>query len=158
MAVVSQSVDKVRASRDGHEYHEAWAARKAMQLLFPLDGLVGIAVEGLEPADQRNVSAPTAEVADLTLYHGKRPTFQDSQRVTIQQFKYSVAGKDKPFRAAEAKETIAKFAAAYRDHKKHHSAKAVARKLRFELITNRPAHPNFEKAVHPGAVNFVRQL
>src|SRR3972149_12036722 len=122
MAVVSQSVDKVRASRDGHEYHEAWAARKAMQLLFPLDGLVGIAVEGLEPADQRNVSAPTAEVADLTLYHGKRPTFQDSQRVTIQQFKYSVAGKDKPFRAAEAKETIAKFAAAYRDPNQHHSA------------------------------------
>jgi len=29
-----RSIDKVRASREGHEYHEAWTARKAMQLLW----------------------------------------------------------------------------------------------------------------------------
>jgi len=37
-------IDKVRAARDGHEFHEAWAARKALQLVMPTDELVGIAV------------------------------------------------------------------------------------------------------------------
>ena len=45
-------IDSVRASREGHEFHEAWTARKALQLLLPTDNLVGIAVEGLSPADQ----------------------------------------------------------------------------------------------------------
>jgi len=30
-----RKIDKVRASRDGHEFHEAWTARKATQLLWP---------------------------------------------------------------------------------------------------------------------------
>jgi hypothetical protein len=30
-----RAVDKVRASRDGHAYHEAWAARSALELLPP---------------------------------------------------------------------------------------------------------------------------
>jgi hypothetical protein len=66
MARVYQAIDKVRASRDGHEYHEAWTVRKAMQLLLPDDNFVGIAVEGLEPGDQARASSETVEVADLT--------------------------------------------------------------------------------------------
>jgi hypothetical protein len=67
MAKASRKAHKVRASRDGHEYHEAWTARKAMQLLLGDDHLIGIAVEGLEPRDQIHASSETAEVADLTL-------------------------------------------------------------------------------------------
>ena len=44
--------DNVRASRDGHEFHEAWVARLAMRLIMPQDDFIGIAVEGLSPADQ----------------------------------------------------------------------------------------------------------
>ena len=90
MARVSQPIDKVRASRDGHEYHEAWTARKAMQLLLPNDDLVGIAVEGLEPGDQARASSETVEVADLTLYYGEHSTFKGAARVDIIQFKYSI--------------------------------------------------------------------
>jgi len=68
MAKASRKVDKVRASRDGHEYHEAWTARKAMQLLLGDDHLIGIAVEGLDPGDRMHASSETVEVADLTLY------------------------------------------------------------------------------------------
>jgi hypothetical protein len=82
-------IDKVRASRDGHEFHEAWAARNALQLVVPLDGLVAIAVEGLAPADPKNVSAETVEIADLVLYYGKIPTFDAAESVVIVQFKYS---------------------------------------------------------------------
>jgi len=71
MAKKLQSVDSVRASRDGHEFHEAWTARKSMQLLLPTDNLVGIAVEGLHPADQAAAASETVEIADITLYYGK---------------------------------------------------------------------------------------
>lgn len=53
MAKLKIRTDKVRASRDGHEFHENWAARKAIQLIFPKDDLVGIAVEGVSPEDQK---------------------------------------------------------------------------------------------------------
>jgi len=145
-------IDKVRASRDGHEFHEAWTARKALQLLLPTDNLVGIAVEGLHPADQADAASKTVEIADIVLYYGKRPTFKGAGTVKIVQFKYSISSSDVKFRNSHAKKTIIKFAAAYLDHKKRHSAKDVRDKLEFELITNRPIYPAFEQAISGIAV------
>lgn len=39
-------VDTVRASRDAHQFHEAWLARRALGLLRARDDLCGIAIEG----------------------------------------------------------------------------------------------------------------
>lgn len=147
MARASRTVDKVRASRDGHEFHEAWTARRAMQLLLPNDDLIGIAVEGLEPADQAIASSETVEIADIVLYYGERPTFKGAYTINIVQFKYSVSSSDDDFRATDAKKTIVKFGAAYRHHKKTYGAKEVKEKLKFELITNRPIYPAFEQAI-----------
>ena len=140
-------IDKVRASRDGHEFHEAWAARKALQLVVPLDGLVGIAVEGLAPADQQGVSDETVEIADLVLYYGKGPTFDAAESVAIVQFKYSKGLAGVPYRASEIKNTIRKFAQAYKSHKKKYGTKEVEKKLSFELISNRPIHPGLTEAI-----------
>ena len=49
---MKHKIDTTRASRDGHEFHEAWTARKALQLFWPDSDLVGIAVEGLSLDDQ----------------------------------------------------------------------------------------------------------
>ncbi|MBW2643977.1 MAG: transcriptional regulator, partial [Deltaproteobacteria bacterium] len=147
MAKNLNSIDSVRASRDGHEFHEAWTARKALQLLLPTDNLVGIAVEGLHPADQAAATSETVEIADIVLYYGKRSTFKGADNVKIVQFKYSVSSRDDDFRASHAKKTIVKFAAAYIDHKKRYGAKEVRDKLEFELITNRPIYPAFEQAI-----------
>lgn len=133
-------VDKVRASRDGHEYHEVWTARKALQLLWPYTDLVAIAVEGLSPADQASASAQTIEIADIVLYYGGRPTFETASRTSFAQFKYSVAEKDKDFRASHAKKTIQKFGATYREYKKKYGTSAVQEKLDFQLITNQPIY------------------
>ena len=57
----SQGTDTVRASREGHSFHDAWTARKAMQLLLPTNELIGIAVEGLSEEDQARASAGTVE-------------------------------------------------------------------------------------------------
>ena len=134
----NRKIDKVRASRDGHEFHEVWVARKAMQLLRPDSELTALGVEGLSPADQARANAPTIEVADLTLYFGGRPTFEQATRTTFVQFKYSIADQEKNFRAFNAKTTLKKFAQTYRDYKNKYGAQAVEEKLEFELITNQP--------------------
>ena len=143
----SQVRDTVRPSRDGHEFHEAWTARKAMQLLLPRDGLVGIAVEGLSEEDQSIASAGAVEVADLTVYYGEDANFSNADRVETLQFKYSPKLTCRPFRMADAKKTIIKFAESYRDHKRHHEAASVTEKLTFELITNRPIFPALDEAI-----------
>lgn len=142
-----RSIDKVRASRDGHEFHEAWAARKALQLLLPTNTLVGIAVEGLSPSDQARASAKTVEIADLVLYYGKFPTFDRSQNVVVLQFKYSVGASNEAFRHSDARKTIQKFAAAFRNYKTIHGKAEVHDKLEFELITNRPIYPELHEAL-----------
>src|SRR6266850_1799256 len=147
MVMNRRTIDKVRASRDGHEFHEAWTARKALQLLLPRDNLVGIAVEGLSPTDSGRAEPETVEIADLVLYYGKYTDFRGADRVVILQFKYSIAGKSTPFRQSDAKKTIEKFADAFRDLKKTYSAKEVKAKLEFELITNRPIHRAFQEAL-----------
>src|SRR5882672_7306460 len=108
------SVDKVRASRDGHEFHEAWTARKALQLLLPADRLVGIAVEGLSPVDELHAARESVEIADLVLFFGsRRPEFSESDKVIVVQFKYSIASATTPFRQSDAKKTIGKFATSF---------------------------------------------
>jgi hypothetical protein len=142
-----QTIDKVRASRDGHEFHEAWAARKALQLVMPTNSLVGMAIEGLAPADQESASAETVEIADLVLYYGKHPTFDGAHSVIIVQVKYSRSLQSVPFRAGDAKKTLRKFAAAAKSYKRKHGSKVVEKKLAFELITNRPISSKFANAI-----------
>ena len=100
------AVDAVRASRDGHEFHEAWVARKSLGLLMPGSELVGIAVEGFANEDQRGVSKEGNEIADAVMYFGGRPNLQHAKRAVVVQVKYSKAAEHKPFRATDAKKTI----------------------------------------------------
>ncbi len=139
-------VDKVRASRDGHEFHEAWTARRSLELLKPDSELKGIAVEGLSPTDQKTVSAKTVEIADITLYYGGL-TFGDADRVTIAQFKYSIADEHVDFRGSDAKKTIEKFAETYREYKKQYGSNSVKAKLDFSLVTNRPIFRPLQQAI-----------
>lgn len=148
MAQRKRPVDKVRASRDGHEFHETWVARKAMQLLRPDSDLAAIAVEGLSPSDQASAAAEAVEIADITLYHGGDASLEYAARVTIAQCKYSIADQDAEFRSSHAKKTISKFATAYQDAIKRYGAAVVRDKLDFSLITNRPVYPAFLQAIH----------
>lgn len=141
-----KKIDTVRASRDGHEFHEAWTARKATQLLWPDSKLTAIAVEGLSPVDQASSSSQTAEIADLTYYFGGKD-FSRAQRTTFAQFKYSIADADNDFRASNAKKTIGKFAETYREFKKKHSAQVIEQKLSFQLVTNQPIYGDLVKAI-----------
>ena len=140
-------IDTVRASRDGHEFHEAWVARKCLGLLLPGAELVGIAVEGFANEDQRGVSNEGNEIADAVLYFGGQANLQQAERVVVVQVKYSKAAEHKPFRAADAKKTIGKFARTYRACKRSLGAAKARAKLRFELVTNRPIDSELLKAI-----------
>jgi len=144
-------IDKVRASRDGHEFHEAWTARKATQLLWPDSELTAIAVEGPSPSDQAGASAATVEIADLTFYYNGSPNFKDSARTIIAQFKYSIADQDKDFRASHAKKTVNKFGVTYRSYKRKYGAKAVDEKIEFQLVTNQPISESLLQAIEATA-------
>ena len=148
-----RNIDKVRASRDGHEYHEMWTVRKAMQLLWPDSNLKAIAVEGLSPQDQAEASDSTVEIADITLYFGTGYTFEQADRISIVQFKYSVANENKEFRAFNAKKTIKKFSSTYREYKTRYGAQAVQDKVDFQLITNQPISQSLLLAIDALAQN-----
>jgi len=145
--MANKRVDKTRASREGHEFHEAWTARKALQLFWPDTDLVGISVEGLSPDDQSRASQPAVEIADIALYFGSLPSFEHGARKTIAQFKYSIADKDNDFRASHAKKTITKFAKTYSDYRKRHGAQNVSERLDFQLITNQPVYKPLIEAI-----------
>lgn len=136
-------MDKTRASRDGHEFHEAWAARKALQLVMPSDDLIGIAVEGLSPVDQVDATDEAVEIADLTFYFGTAPKFEAARSIVIVQLKYSKSTETVPFRASNAKKTVEKFAASYKDFSQRFGGEQTAQKLSFELVTNRPIAAEF---------------
>lgn len=140
-------VDTVRASRDGHEFHEAWVARKCLGLLLPSDELVGIAVEGFANEDRRGVSNEGNEIADAVLYFGRSADLQNAKRVVVVQVKYSKAAELKAFRAADAKKTVGKFARTYRACKKSLGVEKARAKLRFELVTNRPIETTLVEAI-----------
>lgn len=142
-----EKMDSVRASRDGHEYHEAWVARKCLGLLLPKDSLIGVAIEGFSPVDQAGAEQAGNEIADAVLYYGEAASFEDSHQIVVVQVKYSKASEDNPFRAADAKKTLDKFAKTYRSHKKKYGITATRNKLRFELLTNRPILPELHDAL-----------
>lgn len=139
-------VDKVRASRDGHAYHEAWAARSALELLPPTTSLAAIALEGFAREDEAGLSNEAAEVADTVLYYGAADVGR-ANLVEIVQFKYSIARKSEPVRAADLAKTLRKFAGAETDLRAKHGAHHVERVVRYRFATNRPIHGGLAAAL-----------
>ena len=141
-------VDSTRASKDGHRYHEAWLARRSLELILSRGGLVAITAEGLH--DEKDLSRDTIEIADATFYFGSINP-ESARAVRIEQFKYSVARAEKPFRASDAASTLAKFAASNADLVKKYGEKLVVSKFTFGLTTNRPIYSPFIEAVRAAA-------
>jgi hypothetical protein len=150
-------IDTVRASRDGHQFHEAWVARRALGLLLPRDGLCAIAVEGLSEEDSEDASAPAIEVADATFYFDGNASFERCSRMEITQFKYSIVGGDRPLRFSDAEKTLVKFSRAEIDFIARHGADLVHSKLTYLLFSNRPVSEHLVEALHALVIGTVPQ-
>ena len=137
LALGAVRIDKVRASREGHTYHDTWTARVALELLTPTTTLIAIAVEGLSTEDAQIASVAATEIADLVRYRGGVGIAQASH-VEVVQFKYSIAEASVPMRATDVRKTLAKFAKADTDFAAVVGAERGREVVRYELVTNRP--------------------
>jgi hypothetical protein len=140
-----QTVDTVRASRGGHTFHERWAARRALQLVFPQDRLKAIAVEGLSTSETAEPGAAAEEIADLVLYYGDGENFATSEVVQTAQFKYKTTPG--AVTASYLRKTVEKFAGSIIGYEKNFSAADVDKKLTFAFVTNADFSPELWEAI-----------
>lgn len=145
-AVTPIALDKVRASKAGHAYHEAWAARTALELLPPSTDLISITLEGFDEEDEQELGTGAVEIADLVRYHGGTDVAH-SHRVTVVQFKYSIASAEKAVRASDLASTLRKFAVSDAELRVAYGDRHVVEVVRYEFATNRPIHANLGKAI-----------
>lgn len=134
MPKIDANIDTVRASRAGHTFHERWAARRALQLVFPNDDLFAIAVEGISSTETASPGARAEEVADLVLYYGSGDNFQTCDRLETVQFKYKL--REEAVTAAYLKKTIEKFSDTILGYEKEFSEADVDKKTSFIFVTN----------------------
>lgn len=134
MSKAGKGIDKVRVSRAGHTFHERWAARRALQLVFPKDNLFAIVVEGLSPNETLKLGQEAEDIADLILFYGGGDTFETCTAQQILQFKYKEAAE--PVTSSYLKKTIKKFAATLREFKGSVTDEDIAKKLSFGFVTN----------------------
>ncbi|MEW4462610.1 hypothetical protein AB1K42_31360 [Roseibium algicola] len=130
----SDNIDTVRASRAGHTFHERWAARRALQLVFPNDKLFAIAVEGISSTETAKPGDKAEEVADLVLYYGTGDNFAASDRLETVQFKYKLSPVE--VTASFLRKTIEKFCATIVGYEKDFAAAEVDAKVTFTFVTN----------------------
>lgn len=140
------AIDKLRASKAGHAFHEAWAARTALELLLPSTDLTSITLEGFDEQDEQSLGAGAIEIADLVRYRGATDVAR-AHRVEIVQFKYSIANAGRAVRAADLASTLSKFASTDAELRAKHGDDHVFAVVRYEFATNRSIHENLVKAI-----------
>ncbi len=67
MNATAKSIDAVRVSRAGHTFHERWAARRALQLVFPKDNLFAIVIEGLSPNEHLELGKEAEDIGKVRI-------------------------------------------------------------------------------------------
>jgi len=128
--------NKVRFGHDGHEYHFLWAARACLRLLPPTSTLVGVGIEGV--ASEDDVACGLLGV-DMSEYEGNTK-FRHATRITYTQYKHSTTAPNKNVTASSLKEekVLEYFGGRYLGFLAKYNDDEIARKIRFQLITNRP--------------------
>ena len=141
----------VRSSRDGDQFHYLWAARRCLQLLAPLSGIVAITIEGASPLE---VSHPGGvkegeEKIDVAEYHGSQDLAQ-ATLVRYFQLKHSTLRQAHPWTPSELKDTLTGFAKRYTELGKRPQAEHL-RKLEFWFVSNRPIGLDFSETIEDAA-------
>lgn len=140
-----EGIDSVRASRAGHTFHERWAARRALQLVFPNDELFAIAVEGISSTETTSPGTWAEDVADLVLYYGGGDNFQTCKRLETVQFKYK--HREEAITASYLKKTIEKFSSTISGYEKDFPAAEVDAKAWFLFVTNAEFKDSLSEAI-----------
>jgi hypothetical protein len=155
MSEVSENSDiGARASREGHEYHVAWAAKVALKLINPNTTLTGVAIEGFFVEDAANLSDEAMDIADLVQYHSGN-SVSNAKKLEVLQFKYSPTQSEKDLTASDLKKTLSKFAKSQTDIAQEIGYEAAEEKTVFQFVSNRPIGENLDKAIR--ALRYKKQ-
>ncbi|MFJ4229881.1 AAA family ATPase, partial [Paenarthrobacter nicotinovorans] len=147
--------DLLRPSRDGDQFHYAWAARQSLRLLDATSGLDSLFVEAVDPSEHPDVSQPADlsgdeqtrtgdEVIDLAEYWGSS-TIEHATKVVYRQFKHSTRYANDPWTLSFLTKTLIGFARKYTTLKTNHPAALDC--VYFEFISNRPPADSAIKAL-----------
>lgn len=141
-----------RPSRDGDQFHYLWAARRCLRLLSPATDLVAIAIEGASTAETAAGNAVEAgeELIDVAEYYGSE-NIADSTGVRYIQLKHSTQHPAEPWPPSGLEKTLKGFAERYAALKRDFGTDALAGKLEFCFITNRPINTDFLETVDDAA-------
>ena len=142
------SLDSVRSSRAGDQFHYLWAARRCLRLLLHPSDLVAVAIEGVSDAENGRHRGPSGEeVIDVAEYFGSE-ILSESRKVVYLQLKHSSTQLDQPWVLSGLKTTLAGFFKRFQAYAS--AAIDPARQdVEFVFLTNRPVAdlgPQFSKA------------
>jgi hypothetical protein len=142
----------IRASRDGDQFHYLWAARRCLQLLSPLSGVVAITIEGASPSevslgDQAEVGE---ELIDVAEYYRSEEVAQ-ATLVRYVQLKHSTLMSAEPWTPSGLEKTLRGFATRYTALQQHLGADTLIGKLEFWFVSNRPINSDLLETVHDAA-------
>ena len=129
--------DKVRASRDGDQFHYHWAARHCLSLLPGVSDLVAISIEGASDAEGPGSVNEGDELIDVGLYYGSE-TLTDARLVRYVQLKHSTKQVQEPWTASGLDKTLNGFSERFTELRKEFTWNELKDKLRFTFTTNRP--------------------
>ncbi|GAB7185220.1 hypothetical protein ATKI12_5051 [Kitasatospora sp. Ki12] len=155
--------DRLRASRDGDQFHYHWGARQALKLLSPDTDLTAIVVEGVSPDDTARDDGE--DVIDIAEYYGASG-LRDASRVVYRQLKHSTVQADKEWTVSGLSKTVKGFAEKFRRIRSELSG--AEQKVSFEFLSNRPMSSSVLKAIealasksaaqeHKSEIKFLKQ-
>ncbi|MGW3993208.1 hypothetical protein ACWEF6_06940 [Amycolatopsis sp. NPDC004772] len=141
-------VDRLRASRDGDQFHYQWAARQSLKLLRRDSSLVAIAVEGVSAMDTDDPDGE--QVVDLAEYYGSED-LAEAVRVVYRQLKHSTHRSDKEWGVSGLSGTVEGFAKKFR--KIRDELPGTEQHTFYEFVTNRPVRDSVVRAIESLASN-----
>ena len=142
----------VRPSRDGDQFHYFWAARRCLLLLPPDAALKAVTIEGSSPfeAAEANRITPGEQLIDVGEYYGSE-TLEQATLIRYIQLKHSTQRVEEAWPPSGLEQTLAGFAARYRELIERLNRTDLFGKLEFWFVSNRPISTDFLEAVHDTA-------
>jgi hypothetical protein len=152
-----------RGSNAGDDYHELWAARRALELITPGTNLVELTVEGVRTDDSEDIDDASWDGVDAAFYYG--PDVDTIEGVELVQFKYSGSDPDVTWtvaRLAYAKNKaktnalIARLGSAWKGMRKQRPELDAADKIVVKLASNQPLAPEVLDALTAAPSDAMR--
>jgi len=150
--------DLVRFSRDGDQFHYLWAARRCLLLLSPTSGLVAISIEGASEKESATGESLEAgeELIDVGEYYGSEAV-ETATLIRYIQLKHSTQRTHEPWPPSGLEKTLRGFANRYIDLEQRLGGEALAGRIEFSFVSNRPINPYFMEAIEDAAAEAINR-